>query len=57
MLKLKLKEKPKKWGSQPPSGGCVLKLLFLLAVIALKIQPPSGGCVLKLQIMPNWNLR
>ena len=26
VLKLKLKKKPKKWGSQPPSGGCVLKL-------------------------------
>ena len=33
---------------QPPSGGCVLKLLIHLALIAHPRQPPSGGCVLKL---------
>ena len=32
---------------QPPSGGCVLKLIFKYAAIVKEIQPPSGGCVLK----------
>ena len=32
---------------QPPSGGCVLKLLFGIAFIPPVEQPPSGGCVLK----------
>ena len=34
--------------SQPPSGGCVLKLFEGQIRIAKLIQPPSGGCVLKL---------
>ena len=35
--------------SQPPSGGCVLKLCFLLSLLPIQQnQPPSGGCVLKL---------
>ena len=34
-------------GNQPPSGGCVLKLLILRLPACLKRQPPSGGCVLK----------
>ena len=35
---------------QPPSGGCVLKLLRLGSPYSLILQPPSGGCVLKPQI-------
>ena len=34
-------------GSQPPSGGCVLKLIPLVEHIEQSLQPPSGGCVLK----------
>ena len=34
--------------SQPPSGGCVLKLGFSEAELNNRLQPPSGGCVLKL---------
>ena len=33
--------------SQPPSGGCVLKLRQRVRGAALDNQPPSGGCVLK----------
>ena len=32
---------------QPPSGGCVLKLIGIIYHVKTKIQPPSGGCVLK----------
>ena len=32
---------------QPPSGGCVLKLLILPGFSLSYLQPPSGGCVLK----------
>ena len=32
---------------QPPSGGCVLKLLSLACCCQSIMQPPSGGCVLK----------
>ena len=32
---------------QPPSGGCVLKLLLGLSFESFAGQPPSGGCVLK----------
>ena len=35
-------------GTQPPSGGCVLKLLPNPAAEYEGNQPPSGGCVLKL---------
>ncbi len=35
---------------QPPSGGCVLKLLGLIDFNAGRVQPPSGGCVLKQSI-------
>ena len=35
--------------SQPPSGGCVLKLLPDCGYPVSSFQPPSGGCVLKLQ--------
>ena len=44
---------------QPPSGGCVLKLLVNQATKRKLLQPPSGGCVLKrqkalgLRIAPN----
>ena len=34
--------------SQPPSGGCVLKLHILSEKNEKASQPPSGGCVLKL---------
>ena len=33
--------------SQPPSGGCVLKLYISVFTIFQYFQPPSGGCVLK----------
>ena len=34
--------------SQPPSGGCVLKLCHLRIFSKIYLsQPPSGGCVLK----------
>ena len=34
--------------SQPPSGGCVLKLANgMLRSSITPVQPPSGGCVLK----------
>ena len=36
--------------TQPPSGGCVLKLLKSLAGRREASQPPSGGCVLKPEI-------
>ena len=32
---------------QPPSGGCVLKPVFLILLKKFSTQPPSGGCVLK----------
>ena len=32
---------------QPPSGGCVLKLLWSFDMADTNAQPPSGGCVLK----------
>ena len=32
---------------QPPSGGCVLKLLENKIDLQSLAQPPSGGCVLK----------
>ena len=32
---------------QPPSGGCVLKLIIADAELSRRRQPPSGGCVLK----------
>ena len=32
---------------QPPSGGCVLKLLTFQKCCLPRKQPPSGGCVLK----------
>ena len=33
---------------QPPSGGCVLKLVDVADPFGQLFQPPSGGCVLKL---------
>ena len=33
--------------SQPPSGGCVLKLTGFNCIGLVPVQPPSGGCVLK----------
>ena len=32
---------------QPPSGGCVLKLIQRYQAEIIVSQPPSGGCVLK----------
>ena len=37
-----------KYYVQPPSGGCVLKLFWVVNPLVLEDQPPSGGCVLKL---------
>ena len=37
--------------SQPPSGGCVLKLEQPPHQVIAQLQPPSGGCVLKLPAM------
>ena len=37
------------YGMQPPSGGCVLKLITESGKRSLIRQPPSGGCVLKQQ--------
>ena len=34
--------------TQPPSGGCVLKLKPVMDCLLYRLgQPPSGGCVLK----------
>ena len=33
--------------AQPPSGGCVLKLIMQVEKDFKNVQPPSGGCVLK----------
>ena len=33
--------------TQPPSGGCVLKLFLFGLLFQFTPQPPSGGCVLK----------
>ena len=35
--------------TQPPSGGCVLKLEKSKKALEQQLQPPSGGCVLKQQ--------
>ena len=35
-------------GTQPPSGGCVLKRYLEKVAAGTISQPPSGGCVLKL---------
>ena len=37
--------------TQPPSGGCVLKLISGFQVFKRINQPPSGGCVLKLKYL------
>ena len=37
-------------GAQPPSGGCVLKLVESASNEQATYQPPSGGCVLKQQL-------
>ena len=37
--------------TQPPSGGCVLKLRRARLAECDVDQPPSGGCVLKLPIV------
>ena len=33
--------------AQPPLGGCVLKLFFVVCGVLAIDQPPSGDCVLK----------
>ena len=45
---LSINRSGKTWQTQPPSGGCVLKLYLLIWQFCLIFQPPSGGCVLKL---------
>ena len=47
MLKLAPLARTYGYKRQPPSGGCVLKLLSDEALAVLTAQPPSGGCVLK----------
>ena len=42
-----LAESPKTDGTQPPSGGCVLKRENMDKYGFGRSQPPSGGCVLK----------
>ena len=39
--------KPGRTKRQPPSGGCVLKLIWNMGFLSFTYQPPSGGCVLK----------
>ena len=39
-------------GTQPPSGGCVLKQYKTRICVLTSNQPPSGGCVLKLPALP-----
>ena len=41
------REMPRRELTQPPSGGCVLKLKGGDFAFQLFNQPPSGGCVLK----------
>ena len=48
MLKLLLQPLRGTYNTQPPSGGCVLKLRSAVAAHICRYQPPSGGCVLKL---------
>ena len=55
MLKLKALGESKCNKKQPPSGGCVLKLVINWCGALGKLQPPSGGCVLKLMILPFLN--
>ena len=47
MLKLPKFRKIGRVVDQPPSGGCVLKLIIKITVHHQSHQPPSGGCVLK----------
>ena len=47
MLKLSLPECSVVDQFQPPSGGCVLKLIWAVRMAMVTNQPPSGGCVLK----------
>ena len=48
MLKLVVAVHVFECGTQPPSGGCVLKLKTGKGNVPALVQPPSGGCVLKL---------
>ena len=47
MLKLKRLSLSNGFMFQPPSGGCVLKLITQHPRLIDVHQPPSGGCVLK----------
>ena len=47
MLKLAIARRLRPRFSQPPSGGCVLKLNIVQYHQIGAKQPPSGGCVLK----------
>ena len=44
---LSAKTSGKIFSAQPPLGGCVLKLFFVVCGVLAIDQPPSGGCVLK----------
>ena len=47
MLKQTLKELRHEGFTQPPLGGCVLKLYCEIMDRSMFHQPPLGGCVLK----------
>ena len=47
MLKLQDVDIAVRNAEQPPSGGCVLKLISDNFLTQGMSQPPSGGCVLK----------
>ena len=57
MLKLiqQARSLPNLW-PQPPSGGCVLKLLLTNLKGNIMFQPPSGGCVLKPEEGKGYNI-
>ena len=46
-MKLPIQQKLEMLLGQPPSGGCVLKLITVKFTLMIGCQPPSGGCVLK----------
>ena len=50
MLKQSKAERGDNITLQPPSGGCVLKLVGQCLADRFDKQPPSGGCVLKLRL-------
>ena len=47
MLKHRIGDDSDEVAGQPPLGGCVLKLFFVVFCVLAVDQPPLGGCVLK----------